>query len=94
MKPERIVGQLDKMVATGRITQPEAARLRATEGTPEFDAAIGAVRARHAEEQMVGAIRSGEVTQEEADAYLERLLQGEHPKGLRARLAKHRPRSH
>ena len=94
MKPDRILGQLDKMVASGRITEAEAARLRATAGTPEFDAAMGAVRARHAGAQMEGAIRSGEMTQEEADADLERLRRGEHPKGLRARLAKHRPRTH
>ena len=94
MKPDRILGQLDKMVAAGRITESEAERLRATAGTPEFDAAMGAVRARHAGAQMDGAIRSGEMTQEAADAYLERLRRGEHPKGLRARLAKHRPRTH
>jgi len=94
MKPDRILGQLDKMVASGRITEPEAAHLRATAGTPEFDTAMGAVRARHAGAKMEGAIRSGEMTQEEADANLERLRRGEHPKGLRARLAKHRPRTH
>jgi hypothetical protein len=94
MKPDRILEQLDKMVAAGRITEPEAARLRATAGTPEFDVAMGAVRARHAGDQMDDAIRSGELTQEEADAHLDRLRQGEHPKGLRARLASHRPRSH
>lgn len=94
MKPDRVLAQLDKMVAAGRITESEAARLRATAGTPEFDAAMGAVRARHAGAQMEEAIRSGEMTQVEADANLERLRRGEHPKGLRARLAKHRPRTH
>jgi hypothetical protein len=94
MKPDRILGQLDKMVAAGRITESEAAHLRATAGTPEFDAAMGAVRSRHAGAQMEGAIDSGAMTQVEADAYLERLRRGEHPKGLRARLAKHRPRTH
>ena len=39
---------------------------------------------------MEGAIAQGEMTQEEADGYLERLRSGEHPKGLRARLRKHR----
>lgn len=94
MNPDRILEQLDKMVAAGRITESEAAHLRATAGTPEFDAAMGAVRARHAEAKMDVAIRSGEMTQEDADANLERLRRGEHPTGLRARLAKHRPRTH
>ena len=41
---------------------------------------------------MESAIAKGEMTQEEADGYLVRLRDGEHPEGLRARLRKHRPR--
>jgi hypothetical protein len=33
MRQERIIEQIDKMVASGRITEEEAAQLRATEGT-------------------------------------------------------------
>jgi hypothetical protein len=77
-------------VASGRITEDEAAQLRASEGTPEFDAAVGAIRARHAGAQMEGAIADGEMSQEEADGYLDRLRNGEHPRGLRARLRMHR----
>ncbi len=94
MNSDRVLGQLENMVAAGRITESEAAHLRATAGTPEFDAAMGAVRARHAGALLEGAVRSGEMAQEEADANLARLRRGEHPKGLRARLANHRPRSH
>jgi|SRR5579863_7008013 len=94
MNQDRIIEQVDKMVASGRITDDEAARLRATKGTADFDAAVGAIRARHASAQMDGAIAEGEMTPEEADSYLERLRSGEHPKGLRARLRKHRPRQH
>ncbi len=94
MNEKRIIKQLDKMVATERMTEAEAAHLRETAGTPGFDAAMGAVRARHASAQMDSAIRSGELTQEEADAYLDRLRNGDHPQGLRARLANHRPRTH
>ena len=90
MKEERIIEQVDKMAASGRITEEEAAQLRATEGTSDFDAAVGAIRARHAGAHMEGAIAQGEMTQEEADGYLERLRSGEHPKGLRARLRMHR----
>jgi polyhydroxyalkanoate synthesis regulator phasin len=89
MKQNRIIEQIDKMVASGRITEEEATQLRATEGTAEFDAAVGAIRARHAGAHMESAVGKGELSQEEADGYLERLRNGEHPKGLRARLAKH-----
>ena len=94
MKQERILEQLDKMVASGRITEDEAADLRAAEGTEQFERAVGAIQARHAGEHMPSAIEAGEMTQEEADAYLDRLRSGDHPKGLRARLTKHRPRKH
>ena len=94
MNGKRIIKQLDQIVAAGRMTEVEAARLRETAGTPAFDAAMGVVRARHASAQMDGAVRSSEMTQGEADAYLDRLREGEHPQGLRARLAKHRPRTH
>jgi hypothetical protein len=39
---------------------------------------------------MEAAIAEGEMSRAEADGYLERLRQGEHPKGLRARLRMHR----
>jgi len=94
MNQDRIIGQLDKMVAAGRMTEQEAARLRATAGTPEFETTLAGVRTRHAAVQVDAAISAGEMSQEEADAYLDRLRSGEHPKGLRARLARHRPRTH
>jgi hypothetical protein len=40
---------------------------------------------------MESAVGAGEMSQEEADRYLDRLRSGEHPEGLRARLRKHRP---
>lgn len=92
MKQERMVEQVDKMVRAGRITKEEGERLRAAEGTDDFDAAVGAIRARHAGTHMELAIAAGEISREEADRDLERLRNGEHPKGLRARLRKHRPR--
>jgi polyhydroxyalkanoate synthesis regulator phasin len=91
MRENRIIEQVDKMVKSGRITEEEAAQLRATEGTVDFDAAVGVIRARHAGAHMERAIAEGEMSQEEADGNLERLRNGEHPKGLRARLRNHRP---
>jgi polyhydroxyalkanoate synthesis regulator phasin len=90
MKEQRIIEQVDKMVESGRITEEEADQLKATEGTADFDTAVGAIRARHAGVHMQAAIAEGEMSQEEADGYLERLRKGDHPKGLRARLRMHR----
>ncbi len=86
MKEDRIIQQVDRMVAAGRITDEEAAQLRAAEGTPEFDAVVGAIRARHAGAHMEAAVAEGDMNQAEADGYLARLRSGEHPKGLRAKL--------
>jgi hypothetical protein len=90
MNEERIIQQVDRMVASGRITEEEAAQLRRTEGTDEFDLVVGAIRARHAGAHMAAAVTEGDMSQAEADAYVERLRGGEHPKGLRARLRMHR----
>jgi hypothetical protein len=90
MKEERILQQLDKMVASGQVTPEEAEHLRETEGKPEFEAAMLDVRLRHAGEQLSSAVSEGRMSQLEADEQLERLRKGEHPKGLRARLRAHR----
>jgi len=91
---DRIIRQLDRMVDSGQLTEQEATRLRATEGTPEFEQVVATVRARHAEIRMVPAVAAGEMSQAEADAFLDQLRSGAHPNGLRARLAGHHPRSH
>ncbi len=90
MKEDRIVQQLDKMVQNGRVTDEEAKRLRAAQGTPAFDLAIRDLRARHAAEELDAAVRNGAMTREDADNQLDRIRGGEHPKGLRARLRMHR----
>ena len=94
MKEERILEQLDKMVASGRITEDEAADLRAAQGTEQFERAVGAIQARHAGEHMGRAVAAGDMTPEEAVVYTERLQSGDHPTGLRARLSKYRRPRH
>jgi hypothetical protein len=94
MREERILEQLDKMIASGQVTEDEAAALRAAAGTDEFERAVGAIQARHAGEHMDRAVAAGDMTPEEASVYTERLQSGDHPTGLRARLSKHRPRKH
>jgi polyhydroxyalkanoate synthesis regulator phasin len=86
MKQDRIIKQIDKMVKSGRITEDEAARLRATEGSAAFDQAVGEIRARHAGAHMEESVTAGQMSQEEADGYVEQLKAGDHPKGLRSHL--------
>ena len=43
---ERIIERLDGAVASGRMTEEEAAQLRATRGTSDFDVAFDAIRFR------------------------------------------------
>lgn len=81
----KIVASLDKMVKKGRMTEGEAARLRATSET-EFDAALRVLRLRHAEKQFDEAIADGHMTQKEADDILARIKRGEHPRSLRSHL--------
>jgi hypothetical protein len=88
VKEDRVIEQLDKMVSTGRVLEDEAVRLRAAQGTPEFETIMGEIRARHAASHLQTAVNTGEMTGEEANQHLERIRQGEHPKGLRARLRK------
>ena len=90
MNESRIVKQLDKMVALGRMTESEANRLRAAQGTPEFELVLGEVRARHASAYLDAAVEDRRMTEEEAEDQRQKLRRGEHPKGLRARLRMHR----
>jgi hypothetical protein len=90
MKEERILQQVEQMVASGRITGEEADELRAAGGTLRFDAVVGAIRARHAVAYLDAAVAAGAMSQAEAEADLARLRRGEHPTGLRAKLRMHR----
>jgi hypothetical protein len=90
MHQDRILKQVDKMLASGRVTDHEAARLRGAEGTEEFEGVVAEIRLRHARAHLDAAVVEGEMTTHEAEDYATRIGQGEHPKGLRARLAQHR----
>lgn len=83
MQPERIIERLDAMVASGRLTAEEADRLRATVGAPEFDEAMGAIRARHAAAHTDAAVAAGTMSPEDAASSLARVRDGEHSRELR-----------
>jgi hypothetical protein len=85
---QRLVQQLDRMVARRQVTPEEAQQLRAANDPASFDAAVVAIRLRHAGARLTAAVESGQMTQEEADDNLHRLRQGEHPRALRSHLRK------
>ncbi len=86
MNEQRIIERLDAMVASGRMTAEEAARLRATRGTEEFEVALAGIRARHAQVHTDEATAADRMGPDEADALLGRVRAGEHSKDLRAQI--------
>lgn len=85
---QRLLGRLDRMVASGQVTDVEAGQLRAAEDEAQFQAAVTAIRSRHAGTRLAAAVTAGEMSQSEADANLDRIRRGEHPRGLRAHLGR------
>ena len=89
---ERIIATLDRMVEKGRLTRAEADRLRAANEPSAFDTALRSVRMRHANSKLAAAIEDGSVSQQDADAILDRLGKGEHSSAIRAHLRALLPR--
>jgi hypothetical protein len=83
----RVLTQLAKLTASGRLTEEEATRLRAATGPREFDDAVRDISVRHASAAVAAAVADGRMSQDEADAVLDRLRSGEHSRSLRAYLA-------
>lgn len=86
MNHQRILEQLDRMVASGRITPEEANRLRGAAGTTEFDAVMTNIRARHAQAHTDAAVAAGTMSPEDAAAALASVRQGNHSADLRRRI--------
>jgi hypothetical protein len=73
MNEARIVEQLDRMVLLAGLTQ---LRLRSF-GPPRArstESVLGAIRAQHASPYLEAAVNTGEMTRQEAEDQLERLL--------------------
>ncbi len=68
------------MVEAGRLTEEEAERLRGAANARVFDDAVLEIRVRHARARLDEAVGDGRLTQNEADALLERVEHGEHPR--------------
>lgn len=93
---DRLLGALDRMVESGRITEREAQRLRAAANESDFNEAARGICVRHAGMKLDAAVADGSLTRAEADGFLGRLMDGEHGRSLRARLgtAAHRSAGH
>jgi hypothetical protein len=76
------------MVRSGQITAEEATDLRAATDADDYQAAVVRIRTRHARARLDAAVEAGKMTHAEANANLEQLQTGEHPRGLRAHLRK------
>jgi hypothetical protein len=75
--------RLDKMVAAGRLTDDEAARLRAAKSAVEREDLARAIQVRHARRRIDEAVENGRLTEAEAKDYVDRLDSGEDLKFLR-----------
>jgi polyhydroxyalkanoate synthesis regulator phasin len=89
---ERLLERVDHMVKSGRLTGQEAERLRAAAEPDEFDDVVRDIRVRHAGTSLDAAVEEGSMTEQEADAFLQRVESGEDPRSLRAQLRRLRPR--
>jgi hypothetical protein len=90
-KRNGLLQQLDRLLASGRITSAEAVRLREATNRDEFDAAARDISVRHAQGQLDAAVEAGEMTEEEARIQLEVLRNGEHRRTLRGHSRRRHP---
>jgi hypothetical protein len=79
----QLTARIDKLLATGRITEDEAERVRQAVESGHIDAVVTEIRLRHARDWLVTAVADGRMTQAEADAVVGRLERGEDPRPLR-----------
>jgi hypothetical protein len=83
---QRVLRQLDRMVAAGRVTTQEAERLRGAQDADAFEAVMGEIRARHAGPELEAAVQAGHLSGAEAEDLRHRIRRGDHPRGLRGQL--------
>jgi hypothetical protein len=85
---DRLLKRLDHMVRSGQVTAEEATDLRAAANAEDFEAAVVGIRTRHARARLDAAVEAGRMKRAEADASMEQLQKGEHPRELRGHLRK------
>jgi SAM-dependent methyltransferase len=75
---DRLLERLDQMVASGRMREDEARRIRTASDPDAFNEAIRAVRVRHAKGTLDAAVADGRLAPDESAQVLDRLRKGEH----------------
>jgi hypothetical protein len=90
----RLLERLDHLVGSGQVTAEEATDLRAATSAEDYEAAVVRVRTRHARARLDAAVEAGQMTEAEANANIEQLQKGEHPRALRAHLRKITSKDH
>jgi hypothetical protein len=85
---DQLVARLDRMVQSGRMTEPEANRLRAASDAETFNSAVRDIRLRHARNEIDHGVEAGSLTRAEADALLGRIAQGDHDRSLRSQIGR------
>ena len=78
----QILRRLERMVATGRVGEDDAAQLRAAADSGGLDTAVVELRRKHATARVDAAVERGRLGEDEARRILERLESGEDPRQL------------
>jgi CHASE3 domain sensor protein len=91
---KRLLERLDHMVQSDQVTAEEATDLLSATSAGDYEAAVLRIRARHAGARLDAAVEAGQMSQAEANANVERIRNGEHPRTLRAHLRKIATKDH
>jgi hypothetical protein len=79
-----LAARVDKMLAAGRITTEEAARVRAaSEAGEDVERVVGGIRRRHATEWVAAAVEQGRLSEQEAAEVLGAVERGDDPRDNR-----------
>ncbi len=74
---DRIRRRVTKMLKAGRVTPEEADRVLAAPDSAELERAVADIRVRHVRARLDDEISGGRMTEQEADLFIQRLLNGE-----------------
>jgi hypothetical protein len=85
---KRLLERLDHMIDTGQVTAEEATEIRAATNAEDHAAAVVKIRTRHARARLDAAVEAGQMTEVEANASMEQIERGQHPRSLRSHLRK------
>jgi hypothetical protein len=82
----QLIEQVDKLAATGRLSEDQTAQLRAAAERGELAVVMREVRLQHVRLALADAVAVGTLGQPDADALLARLEHGEDTHALRREL--------